>query len=78
MKRKLALTINQSRFDIELDQEFADFFETQVHRDLKFEKNNEVKALLQAYIRLNYALFEQEKTIERIMDKVKEQAEPNA
>lgn len=77
MKRKLALTINQSRFDIELDHEFADFFEIQVNKDLEFEKNNDVKALLHAYVRLNYALFEQEKTIERIMDKVKG-SEPNS
>jgi len=68
MSKKVSLTVNRSRFDIDLDDAFADFLLNQLEKDFKLDANNDLKVLLQAYVRKNYELFEQEKQIEKMLD----------
>jgi len=68
MTKKITLTVNGSRFDIDLDQEFADYLLEQMQEELNVEGNNELKILLQAYVRKNYAIFLQEKKIADMLE----------
>jgi len=70
MSKKVSITINRSRFDIDLDDSFADFLLRQLAKDFKLDGNNDMKALLQAYVRKNYELFEQEKKINTLLEKI--------
>ena len=69
MSKKVSLTINRSRFDIDLDDAFAEYLLEQLGKDFKLDANNDLKVLLQAYVRKNYELFEQRREIEAMLQK---------
>jgi hypothetical protein len=68
MKTKVALTINAKRYDIDVEEDFARFLIEQMKQDFDFKGNNDLKLLLQAYVRKNFALYEQEKQISGLID----------
>jgi hypothetical protein len=68
MSKKIALTVNGSRFDIDVDERFAPFLLEQLGRDFNTEGNNDLKVLLQAYVRKNYALYELETEMQRLLE----------
>ncbi len=68
MTKKITLTVNGSRFDIDLEEEFADYLLTQMKKEFNVDGNNELKKLLQAYVRKNHELFLQEKKIISMVD----------
>ncbi|OQX60389.1 MAG: hypothetical protein B5M52_00240 [Helicobacteraceae bacterium 4484_230] len=68
MSKKISLTVNGSRFDIDLEDDFADYLNTQLKKDFSLDSNNELKKLLQAYVRRSHELFEQEKKISGMID----------
>ncbi|MEJ2469252.1 MAG: hypothetical protein P8Y51_09405 [Campylobacterales bacterium] len=67
MSKKVSLTINRSRFDIDLDDAFADYLLDELEKDFKLDNNNDLKVLLQAYVKKNYELFEQERKIDALL-----------
>ena len=75
MKTKVSLTINAKSYDIDLDDEFAQFLIDCMKNDFDFEGNNDLKVLLQGYVRRSYALFEQEKQINSLIEKFQKLAE---
>lgn len=68
--KKVTLTFNGSRFDIDLEDNFAAYLENQMAKDFNIEGNNDMKLLLQAYVSRSYELFEQEKEIQKILQKI--------
>ncbi|WP_345986110.1 hypothetical protein WCX49_03065 [Sulfurimonas sp. HSL-1656] len=68
MSKKVSLTVNRSRFDIDLDDAFADFLLNQLEKDFKLDGNNDLKVLLQAYVKKNYELFEQDRKIVKLLE----------
>lgn len=68
--KKVTLTFNGSRFDIDLEDNFALFLEKQMTKDFNVEGNNDLKILLQAYVSSNYRIYEQEKEIEKILNQI--------
>jgi len=70
MSKKVSLTVNRSRFDIDLDDAFADYLLNQLAKDFKLDANNDLKLLLQAYVKRNYDLFEQEKKIKTLLEQM--------
>ena len=70
MKTKVSLTINAKRYDIDVDEEFADFLTEQMKQDFVYEGNNDLKLLLQAYVRKSFALFEQERQVNGLIDRL--------
>ena len=70
MSRKVSLTINGSRFDIELDEEFARYLSAQLKKDFNTEGNNDAKTLLYAYVRKNAELFKQEEQMKELLSKL--------
>lgn len=69
MSKKLGLNIGGRRFDVDVEDNFALFLEKQMRKDFNVEGNNELKILLQAYVRKNHELFLQEQKINEITKK---------
>ena len=70
MKTKVALTINAKRYDIDIEDDFARFLIAQMKQDFEFEGNNDLKLLLQAYVRKSFALYEQEKQTLELIERI--------
>jgi hypothetical protein len=67
---KLSLTLNAKRYDIDVEEDFAKFLSAQMAEDFNVSGNNDLKLLLQAYVRKNFALYEQEKQIFGLIEKI--------
>jgi hypothetical protein len=70
MKTKVSLTLNAKRYDIDVEEDFAKFLTAQMKQDFAFEGNNDLKLLLQAYVRKSFTLYEQEKEISALIDRL--------
>ena len=68
MSKKVSLTVNGSRYDIQLDDAFANYLIKQMIKDFNTEGNNDAKTLLYAYVRKNAELFKQEEEIARLLN----------
>mgnify|MGYP001596044263 FL=1 len=66
MSKRLGLNIGGRRFDVDVEDSFAPFLEQQMKNDFNMVSNNDLKVLLQAYVRKNHTLFLQEQKIEEI------------
>lgn len=67
MGKKIGLHVGGRRFDVDVTDEFAPFLQEQMISDFNIEGNNEIKILLQAYVRKNYDLFIQEQNIQKML-----------
>ncbi|MDO9267047.1 MAG: hypothetical protein Q7U00_08200 [Sulfurimonas sp.] len=70
MSKKLGLNIGGRRFDVDVEDDFASFLEQQMKKDFNIDGNNDLKLLLQAYVRKNHDLYVQEQRIEEITKKL--------
>ena len=70
MSKKIGLYIGGRRFDVDVDDDFAKFLEIQMEKDFNIEGNNELKSVMQAYVRKSYELYQQQKDIQRILNKL--------
>ncbi|MDD5116994.1 MAG: hypothetical protein PHP90_00280 [Sulfuricurvum sp.] len=70
MKTKITLTLNAKRYDIDVEEDFARFLSEQMKQDFEFYGNNDIKLLLQAYVRKSFALYEQEKEVSGLIDRL--------
>ncbi|QFR49946.1 hypothetical protein FJR48_12000 (plasmid) [Sulfurimonas lithotrophica] len=67
MSQKIALHIGGRRFDVDVDDDFADFLTKQIAKDFNADGNNDIKVLLQAYIRKNYDLYIQDNKMKEMI-----------
>lgn len=72
MKTKVTLTLNAKRYDIDVEEDFARFLTAQMREDFDVSGNNDIKLLLQAYVRKSFTLYEQEKQILQLIDSLQE------
>ncbi|MDT8338536.1 MAG: hypothetical protein RQ763_04995 [Sulfurimonas sp.] len=70
MSKKLGLNIGGRRFDVDVEEAFAVFLQEQMRKDFNIEGNNDLKTLMQAYVRKTHELFLQEQRIEEITKKL--------
>ncbi len=70
MSKKIGLHIGGRRFDVDVEEKFAKFLEYQMAKDFNVEGNNDLKILLQAYVRKNHELYMQEQKMEEILKKM--------
>ena len=70
MKKKVSLTLNAKRYDIDVEEDFAQFLTLQMKQDFNVEGNNDLKLLLQAYVRKNFTLYEQEKQTLKLIEQI--------
>ena len=69
MSKKIGLHIGGRRFDVDVEDEFAVFLQNQMSKDFNIDGNNDLKLLLQAYVRKSHELFTQEKEIDTLLKK---------
>ncbi len=69
MSKKIGLQIGGRKFDVDVEDKFAIFLEKQMTKDFNREGNNDLKKMLQAYVRKTHELYMQEKEIENILKK---------
>ena len=66
MSKKISITLSGNRFDIDLEEEFADFLKSALAKDLSTDANNDPKKVLQAYVKKCHELYEIEKKLETL------------
>jgi hypothetical protein len=69
MSKRLGLHIGGRRFDVDVEDAFAPFLQKQMSKDFNVEGNNDLKTLLQAYVRKSHELYMQESEIEKVIKK---------
>jgi len=69
MSKKIGLHIGGRRFDVDVENKFAAFLEDEMAKDFNIDGNNDLKTLLQAYVRKNHELYLQMQKIDKILDK---------
>ena len=70
MSKKIGLHIGGRRFDVDVEEKFALFLEKEMADDFNIDGNNDLKILLQAYVRKNHELYLQNKKIDEILKKI--------
>ena len=70
MAKKISLIVNAKRYDIDIDEEFAPFLQEQMKSDFNIDGNNDLKLLLQAYVRRSYNLYEDELKLQKLIKKL--------
>ncbi len=70
MGKRIGLYIGGRRFDVDVDDKFALYLEAQMKDDFNVEGNNELKTVMQAYVRKSYELYKQNQKIEEILKKI--------
>lgn len=70
MNKKISLHIGGRKFDVDVDDKFAPFLEEQMAKDFNVDGNNDLKVLLQAYVRKSHELYTQEQEVEKILKKI--------
>lgn len=70
MNQNIGLHIGGRRFDVDVEDEFGSFLRKQMSKDFNIEGNNDLKLLLQAYVRKNHELYTQEKQMLEILKKI--------
>jgi hypothetical protein len=70
MSKKIGLYIGGRRFDVEVEYSFSLFLEKQMAKDFNIEGNNELKTVMQAYVRKNYELYKQDKKVIKILKEI--------
>ena len=72
MSKKIGLHIGGRRFDVNVEDRFANFLQKQMLEDFNMEGNNDIKILLQAYVRKNHDLYLQNQKVEEILEKIED------
>jgi len=70
MSKKVTLTINGSRFDIDLEDGFAGYMDNELDKEFNIHGNNDIKTLLQVYIKKNYELYEAKQKLKATLRKL--------
>jgi predicted HD phosphohydrolase len=70
MSQKISLHVGGKTYSVDVDDSFAPFLKHQMSKDFNVDGNNDLKKLLQAYVRKNYELYTQELEVGKIMKKL--------
>lgn len=70
MSKKIGLYIGGRRFDVDVEDQFAKFLQEQMAKDFNIDGNNDLKTLLQAYVRKNHELYIENQKVEKILNKI--------
>ena len=70
MSKKIGLHIGGRKFYVDVEDKFANFLQKQMLEDFNMEGNNDIKILLQAYVRKSYDSYVQNQEMEEILKKI--------
>ena len=68
MSKKISLFIGGRNFDVDVNDEFAPFLKHKIAQDFSLNENNDLKVLVQAYVKKNHEIYLQEQQIKKITD----------
>jgi hypothetical protein len=72
MSKKIGLHIGGRRFDVDVEENFAHFLEQKMAEDFNIDGNNDIKILLQGYVRKVHELYQHNNRIDKIEKKIEE------
>lgn len=70
MLTQISITINNKHFSLSLDKEFANFLQNSLVQDLNIDGNNDIKNVLQAYIRAKHDIYTYETKCNELVKKL--------
>jgi len=70
MSKRIGLDIGGRRFDLDVEDDFAVFLEKKMAQDFDIEANNDLKFVLQAYVKQIHELYTLEKKLEKILEQI--------
>ncbi|MBA3026210.1 MAG: hypothetical protein FP820_07315 [Sulfurimonas sp.] len=70
MSKRIGLHIGGRRFDVDVEDGFSVYLQAQMTKDFNIDGNNDLKLLLQAYVRKNHELFLQEQKLQEVLKKI--------
>lgn len=70
MTKKISLRFANTSFDMELDRAFAKSLEPELETLFNAQGNNDVKHLLEAYIKKSYEVYSLKQTIKQNIEKL--------
>jgi hypothetical protein len=68
MSKKISLFIGGRNFDVDVNDEFEPFLKHKIAQDFSLNENNDLKVLVQAYVKKNHEIYLQEQQIKEITD----------
>ncbi|MFA6144414.1 MAG: hypothetical protein WCW84_00140 [Sulfurimonas sp.] len=68
MNVKVSLTLNTRRYDIDVEEDFSRFLNAKIEEDFEVSGNNDLKLLLEAYVRTNFSIYTQEQQIKKLIE----------
>ncbi|MEA1954962.1 MAG: hypothetical protein U9N02_00535 [Campylobacterota bacterium] len=69
---KIGLCIGGRTFYVKVEDEFSVFFEQKIKEDFNLDNSDNLKTLLNAYVKKNLELYEQEKKMNSILKNLDE------
>ena len=69
MSKKIGLHIGGRRFDVDVSDEFSPYLKEKMAQDFNIEGNNDLRLVLQAYIRKSHEIYLMEKEMEQLLKK---------
>jgi len=70
MSKKVTLTINGNRFDIDLEDGFAGYMDNELDKEFNIHGNNDIKTLLQVYVKKNYEVYQTKQMLKETLKKI--------
>jgi len=70
MLTQISITINNKHFALSLERDFANFLQGSLMKDLNIDGNNDIKHILQAYIRAKHDLYIYETKCSELIEKL--------
>ena len=70
MSKKVTLTVNGSRFDIDLEDGFAGYMDNELDKEFNIHGNNDIKTLLQVYVKKNYEVYQTKQMLKETLKKI--------
>ena len=68
MSKKISFNINGWRYNIVVEDDFGEYLQSEILKDFSQAIPNSRKAIIHAYVKAKYALFEQEEEINKIIE----------
>ena len=72
MSKKISLRIGSVLYDMDVEEPFYTYLSEQLTEDFNTSGNNELKALLKAYVKKTHELFIQEEKINEMLEKLEQ------
>jgi hypothetical protein len=69
MSTKIGLHIGGRRFDVDISDEFSPYLKKRMAKDFNIDGNNELKLVLQAYVRKTHEIYLLEKDMQNLLEK---------